>query len=144
VSARIRLKRVQDPPEPTDGFRVLVDRLWPRGVRKSELAHDLWLKEIAPSSDLRRWFGHEPARWQEFRERYRRELARAQQPLSVLLEACEQGPVTLLFAARDREHNQAVVLREVLLEELTALAQEREYASPVCYAHQFPDDNGSS
>lgn len=112
----IRLKRVYDPPAPDDGRRVLVDRLWPRGLRRETARLDLWLKEVAPSTELRRWFGHDPARWPAFRSRYRAELAARADALEELRALLRQGPVTLLFAARDGERNHAVVLREVLTE----------------------------
>jgi uncharacterized protein YeaO (DUF488 family) len=110
----IRVKRAYEPPSPEDGTRVLVDRLWPRGVRKSELAIGRWLKEIAPSTELRRWFGHDPARWEEFRRRYRAELAAHADLLDDLRRLGRAGPLTLVYAAHDEQHNQAVVLRDVL------------------------------
>lgn len=109
----IRLRRAYDPPDPADGYRVLVDRVWPRGVSKAELAIDAWRKDLAPSTDLRRWFGHEPARWQEFEARYLRELE-AGADLGDLLEHCRAGTVTLVFGARDQRQNNAVVLKEYL------------------------------
>jgi uncharacterized protein YeaO (DUF488 family) len=118
VSAPIRIRRVYDPPRRDDGMRILVDRLWPRALRKADAAVDLWMREVAPSTELRRWFAHDPARWEEFRTRYRDELARQPEALAVLLDHCRKGAVTLLFGARDPEHNQAVVLREVLTEAL--------------------------
>jgi uncharacterized protein YeaO (DUF488 family) len=111
-----------------------VDRLWPRGLRKVDAKVDLWLKEIAPSDELRRWFGHDPARWTEFRARYRDELARRPELLRELMEHCRRGPVTLLYAARDGDRNNAAVLLEVLREELAEDARMDEPASPVCYA----------
>ena len=113
MASRIRLKRVYDPPASDDGRRVLVDRLWPRGLTKAEAHVDLWLKEVAPSPELRRWFGHQPERWPEFHERYRAEL-RHNPALETLLEITADGPVTLLYAARDKDRNDAVVLAEVL------------------------------
>jgi uncharacterized protein YeaO (DUF488 family) len=111
----IRLKRAYDRPEPQDGARVLVDRLWPRGLRKAEAGIDRWLKEIAPSAELRRWFGHDPERWEEFQRRYRAELAGHADLLDQLRETARDGRVTLVYAARDELHNDAVVLRDVLL-----------------------------
>ncbi|WP_440995202.1 DUF488 domain-containing protein [Arhodomonas sp. SL1] len=141
--ADIRLKRIRDPAEAGDGYRVLVDRVWPRGVAKAQAAVDEWAKELAPSRELRQWFAHEPERWEGFRERYRHELAEVPQPLRRLVERCAAGPVTLLFDARDREHNQAVVLREVLAEELEAWYGAGEPASPVCYArHEGGEEPG--
>ena len=122
MSAAGRLRRIYDTPPADDGLRVLVDRLWPRGLRKADAEVDVWAREIAPSAELRRWFAHDPARWTEFRARYRDELSRQSEALDGLLAECRKGPVTLLYAARDTEHNQAVVLREVLREKL---AQEK-------------------
>jgi uncharacterized protein YeaO (DUF488 family) len=110
----IRLKRAYLPPSPEDGVRVLVDRLWPRGLRKSEAAIDRWLKDLAPSTELRRWFGHDPSRWSEFRRRYEVELSRHTELLDALRAMAQKGPVTLVFAARDELHNQAVVLKDFL------------------------------
>ena len=110
----IRIKRIYDPPAPGDGRRVLVDRLWPRGVAKDDARIDEWLKEIAPSNELRKWFGHEPARLEEFRKRYREELASQGELLERLRSEGKQGTVTLLFAAKDAERNNAVVLKEML------------------------------
>lgn len=110
----LRLKRIHDPPARGDGCRILVDRVWPRGVRKADAAVDRWLKEIAPSTELRKWFGHDPARWDEFLRRYHEELD-ARPELVEELRACgRDGPVTLCYAARDREHNNAVALKEYM------------------------------
>ncbi len=107
----IRLKRAYDPAEPGDGLRILVDRLWPRGLRREAAKVDEWIKDAAPSTELRRWFGHDPAKWPEFRKRYEAELAH--NPALAALRALvrDNGRVTLLFGARDVEHNNAVVLR---------------------------------
>jgi len=108
-----RVKRAYDPPAPSDGVRVLVDRLWPRGLRRDGAKLDLWLKNVAPSAELRRWFGHAPARWPGFQDGYRAELA-GNAALDELLALVKQSkPVTLLFGARDMERNNAVVLRAV-------------------------------
>ena len=112
---RIRLKRAYRPAAPTDGLRVLVDRLWPRGVRKSDAAIDLWVKDIAPSTALRQWFAHDPARWPQFRERYAAELRGHRQDLAALRAEARRRTVTLVFGARDERRNDAVVLRNVLL-----------------------------
>lgn len=109
---RLHLKRTYDPSDAADGFRVLVDRLWPRGLRKDKARIDLWLKEIAPSTELRRWFGHDPARWAMFRRKYRAELRQRADLVRMIEDALREGPVTLLFAARDVEHNEAVVLKD--------------------------------
>jgi uncharacterized protein YeaO (DUF488 family) len=115
-----RIKRVYEPPAREDGLRVLVDRLWPRGLSKDAAAVDEWLKDIAPSAELRRWFGHDPERWADFNARYREEL-RSPQRLAALerlrAAAHSRGAVTLLFAARDPTHNHAAALREVLNEQ---------------------------
>lgn len=116
----IFLKRAQDPAEPGDGTRVLVDRVWPRGISKEDAKIDDWAKDVAPSTELRKWFGHDPSRWDEFRARYREELEGVSEALDRVLGYLASGPVTLVFAAKDREHNQAVVLREVLSERLQA------------------------
>ncbi|HEU4647954.1 MAG TPA: DUF488 domain-containing protein [Gemmatimonadales bacterium] len=110
----IQVKRVYDEPARSDGLRVLVDRLWPRGVRKTALRYDLWQKEAAPSPELRRWFAHDPEKWAEFRRRYRRELEAHPDVLKPLLDAAAHGNLTLLYAARDRDHNEALVIKEYL------------------------------
>ena len=110
----IRLKRAYQPPSPGDGVRVLVDRLWPRGVRKSDAAIDRWAKEIAPSTELRRWFGHDAARWDEFQRRYREELSGEAGLLNELRDIAKKGALTLVYSAHDEAHNQAVVLRDML------------------------------
>ena len=111
--SEIRLKRAYDPAGPEDGTRILVDRLWPRGLSRDQAKVDQWLKDVAPSAELRRWFGHDPAKWAEFRKRYGAELARnpSLEELRDLIR--RERHVTLLFGARDVEHNNAVVLREV-------------------------------
>ncbi len=116
VSAgHIRLRRAYDPPTPEDGVRVLVDRLWPRGVRKEAAAIDHWLKDIAPTTELRQWFGHDPVRWAEFRRRYAEELRAHAMEIALLRDLVRKGTVTLVFGARDEEHNDAVVLRDLLI-----------------------------
>ena len=110
----IRLKRAYAQPSAGYGVRVLVDRLWPRGVRKSDAAIDLWMKEIAPSPELRRWFGHEPARWEEFKRRYKAELAEKTDLRDELRGIAKRGVLTLVYSASDEAHNQAVVLRDLL------------------------------
>jgi uncharacterized protein YeaO (DUF488 family) len=114
----IRTKRVYDPPEPDDGARFLVERLWPRGMKKASLRMEAWLKDVAPSAALRRWFGHDPAKWEAFRHRYAAELRDKPAALQPLVEAARRGPVTLLYSARDTVHNNAVVLRLYLEEHL--------------------------
>lgn len=117
-ASHVRLKRVYEPPSPEDGVRVLVDRLWPRGLRKADAAVGRWMKDIAPSTELRQWFGHVPERWQEFRHRYAKELQQRASAIDELRELARHDTVTLVFGARDEEHNDAVVLREVLLRPL--------------------------
>jgi uncharacterized protein YeaO (DUF488 family) len=113
--AMIRIKRVYDSPARDDGFRILVDRLWPRGMSKEKAKVDLWLKEIAPSDDLRRWFAHDPERWQEFRSKYEAELKNKQELLAEIKHMeKEKRTVTILYSTKDEEHNNAVVLSNVL------------------------------
>jgi uncharacterized protein YeaO (DUF488 family) len=120
---RIRLRRAYDPVlrGQADGKNVLVDRLWPRGLRKEDLGVDLWLRELAPSDGLRRWYGHRPERWDEFRRRYRSELREPDRSglLDELERLARQGPVTLLYGARDRARNQAVVVRDAIEDRLS-------------------------
>ncbi len=111
---RVAIKRAYEPAAATDGRRVLVDRLWPRGIRKEDAAIDDWAKDAAPSAALRKWFGHDPARWAEFRRRYRSELT-GNPSLVELSKWAKEKPLTLVYSARDDQHNQAVVLREYLL-----------------------------
>ncbi len=112
----VRIKRAYERPAPSDGYRVLVDRLWPRGVKKEALRLDLWAKEVAPSPALRIWFGHDPARFRDFARRYHAELHRdpARSALADLARRAARGTVTLVYGARDEEHNGAVVLRDAL------------------------------
>jgi len=111
----IMLKRAYNPPSSRDGKRILIDRLWPRGVKKSDAAIDRWIKDIAPSTALRKWFGHDPARWRDFRRRYAAKIRDHADSLAELRAAARKGPITLVFGARDEFHNGAVVLRDVLL-----------------------------
>ena len=110
----VRLKRAYDPVAATDGYRVLVDRIWPRGVTREEAHLDEWARELAPSTGLRRWFGHDPARFEEFQRRYIEELASQAQKLRELRARAREGTLTLVYAARDTDHNDAVVLAELL------------------------------
>jgi uncharacterized protein YeaO (DUF488 family) len=112
--ATIRLKRAYEEPSEGDGTRILVERLWPRGVSKGEAAIDLWLKEVAPSTELRKWYGQDPDKWEEFRKRYRAELDVKAEVLDDLKRKIGEGPVTFVFAAKDEAHNSAVVLKEYL------------------------------
>jgi uncharacterized protein YeaO (DUF488 family) len=115
IHGRIRLRRVYDPPSEEDGYRVLVERLWPRGISKERARIDLWLKDAGASPDLRTWFGHDPQRWEEFRRRYFAEMRQRSEVVKALREAIrEKGTVTFVFSARDAAHNNAVALREFL------------------------------
>jgi uncharacterized protein YeaO (DUF488 family) len=148
----IRLKPAHEPPSLEDGKRILVDRLWPRGIRRTDAAIDCWLKEIAPSSDLRRWFGHDPGRWEEFQNRYRRELSAHPEILNKLRALADQDPLTFVYAARDEDHNHAVALRDVLLQArrlfvlesgISALAQQVRPTPPAWYGRALRDLSGA-
>jgi uncharacterized protein YeaO (DUF488 family) len=110
----IKLKRVYEEPSSKDGFRVLVERLWPRGLTKKRAAVDLWLKDVAPSPELRKWFAHDPARWEQFQKRYGRELRDRKDAVRLLKRKAKEGLVTLVYAARDEEHNGALALKRHL------------------------------
>jgi uncharacterized protein YeaO (DUF488 family) len=111
----VKLKRAYEPPAADDGMRILVDRLWPRGISKERAAIDQWMKEISPSTELRKWFGHDPARWNEFRRRYAKEVRQNTDLLDQLRSLARQGPITLVYSAHDEEHNDAVELRHLIL-----------------------------
>jgi uncharacterized protein YeaO (DUF488 family) len=110
----VRLKRAYDPVAATDGYRVLIDRMWPRGVKREEAHLHEWARELAPSTELRTWFGHDPARFEDFRRRYTEELASQEEKLRELRRRAGEGTLTLVYAARDTEHNDAIVLAEIL------------------------------
>ena len=110
----VKIKRIYDPSSKDDGVRILVDRLWPRGISKEAAAIDEWERDIAPSDELRKWFSHDPAKWQEFRKRYVSELKKNPEPISKLRALARKGRITLLFAAKDVAHNNAVVLRDLI------------------------------
>lgn len=110
----IKIKRVYEQPDENDGERILVDRLWPRGLTKEKASVDLWLKEIAPSLGLRKWFGHDPDKWKRFSGRYETELTHNHQLIKLLKQKAKAGPITLIYAARDKRHNQALVLQRFL------------------------------
>jgi uncharacterized protein YeaO (DUF488 family) len=112
VNDRFRIKRVYELPDKHDGRRILVDRLWPRGLTKEKASIDLWLKDIAPSTELRKWFDHDPGRWEEFKERYLDELKGNSEQIQLLKQELDKGIVTLVYGAKDEEHNQAVVIQE--------------------------------
>jgi uncharacterized protein YeaO (DUF488 family) len=126
ILPQISLRRAYEPPVPVDGRRILVDRLWPRGLTKNEAKVDDWYKEVAPSNELRRWFGHVPAKWTEFQRRYREELERHPEYLTPLLDAATRGPISLIYSAKDEQHNQAVVLKEVMLERLQSVSETED------------------
>jgi uncharacterized protein YeaO (DUF488 family) len=114
----LKTKRVYEPAEPSDGTRFLVDRLWPRGIKKEELKMEAWLKDVAPSPSLRKWFAHDPTKWKEFQKRYGVELEANPVAWKPILEAAKHGNVTLLYSARDMEHNSAVLLKAFLEEHM--------------------------
>ncbi len=111
---KIQTKRAYDAPSASDGTRYLVDRVWPRGKKREDLEIKDWVKDVAPSNELRKWFGHDPARWEEFRQRYYKELDENKDAWKPLLDAAKHGPVTLVYGAKDTEHNQAAALKEYL------------------------------
>jgi len=125
----LRLKRAYEPHAPGDGHRVLVDRLWPRGVSKERLAVDDWIKELAPTTELRRWFGHDPARWLMFQRRYKQELEAHADLVDLLAKQALRGRVTLIFSARDESHNDAVVLAAVVRRRMAAILSSRRRAA---------------
>jgi uncharacterized protein YeaO (DUF488 family) len=114
MKRELKIKRVYETPGRDDGHRILVDRLWPRGLTKEKAKINLWLKEIAPSTELRKWFGHDPKKWRGFRERYHTELKRHSDQITLIKSQAKTGPVTLVYGARDQEHNEAVVLKQFL------------------------------
>ena len=115
ATGNVKLKRAYEAASAADGHRILIDRLWPRGVKKADAAIDLWLKDIAPSTGLRKWFGHEPTRWEEFRRRYRAEVDNQPEQLAELRALAQRRPITLVYSARDELHNNGVVLRDIIL-----------------------------
>lgn len=114
-AANVKLKRAYESPAAADGTRVLIDRLWPRGISKKKAALDQWMRDIAPSNQLRKWFGHDPARWNEFRRRYAAEVHKNPHLLEQLRSVARDGPITLVYSARDEAHNDAIVLRDLIL-----------------------------
>ncbi len=110
----IKIKRIYDPASPDDGKRIYIDRLWPRGMKKEEVKIDEWLKDISPSDDLRKWFGHDPSKYAEFKRRYSKELQKHSEILERIRREGRKGAVTLLFSAKDVEHNNATVMKEIL------------------------------
>ena len=122
----VRLKRAYEPAAASDGYRVLIDRIWPRGVSREQAGLGEWARELAPSSELRRWFDHDPARFEEFRRRYTEELAAQNDKLRELRRRARAGTLTLVYGARDTEHNDAVVLAEILREEVQPERDEKD------------------
>jgi len=116
AAENVKLKRAYERPSSADGIRVLVDRLWPRGIKKANANIDHWIKELAPSTELRKWFGHDPTRWQEFRRRYAAELRQHEDQVDRLRDLARAGLITLVYAAHDEAHNDAVVLRDILVD----------------------------
>jgi uncharacterized protein YeaO (DUF488 family) len=110
----VLIKRAYEAPDREDGTRILVDRLWPRGLTKEKARVDLWLKDVAPSTELRKWFVHDPAKWTEFQSRYRKELQGNQEQLSRLRQEAAKGTITLVYGAKDEQHNEAVILQRLL------------------------------
>ncbi len=110
----IKIKRIYEKPDASDGYRILVDRLWPRGMKKETAAIDLWLKEVAPSNTLRQWFNHEPEKWQEFKNRFVEELVEKQEQLATIATKAKSQTVTLLYSAKDEKHNNAMALLELI------------------------------
>jgi uncharacterized protein YeaO (DUF488 family) len=114
-TGNVKLKRAYEPAAADDGTRILIDRLWPRGITKERAAIDQWMKDISPSTELRKWFGHDPARWDEFRRRYAQEARKNSDLLDQLRSLARHGPITLVYSAHDEKHNDAVELRELIL-----------------------------
>ena len=125
----VKIKRVYEPASAEDGKRILIDRLWPRGMKKEEAKIDEWLKEIAPSTELRKWFAHDPEKWQEFKKRYRQELKDKAEILERLRKEAQKETVTFLFSAHDTEHNNAVALKEVIGQHTRGEKPRRELAA---------------
>lgn len=125
----IKLKRVYEPVSPDDGMRILVERLWPRGIAKDELEFDTWFREVAPSEALRRWFGHDPRKWNGFRQRYFAELDENPEAWERILKSARRGRVTLIYSSRDREHNNAVALRDYLDHKMRTPTHHRKHVA---------------
>lgn len=121
VGMKIKIKRVYEQPDNGDGVRILVDRLWPRGLTRENASVDLWMKEIAPSTKLRKWFGHDPDKWKSFRTRYETEIRHRDDLVNVLKQKAMEGTITILYGARDQKHNEALVLKQFLEKELGGL-----------------------
>ena len=133
---KILIKRIYEPVAKSDGFRVLVDRLWPRGLSKEDAHIDLWLRDIGPSTALRQWFNHDPARWTEFQRRYHVELKKKTTLLATITERAKTRPLTLLYSAKDEQHNQAIALRSFLLRQAPSLRRKRQQTKEVVQPHR--------
>ena len=129
ASTLVRIKRIYEPAVQGDGYRILVDRLWPRGLSKVSACIDLWMRDLAPSTALRRWFNHDPAKWEEFRLRYHAELKEKTALLATIIEQAKTRPVTLVYSAKDEQHNQAVALRSFLLRRSGCLQRRQQHAA---------------
>ncbi len=129
MTSEVKLKRVYDQESPDDGRRFLVERLWPRGIRKAALHYDDWLKDVGPSTDLRKWFGHDPEKWEEFRRKYFAELDANASTWQPIIAAVQKGVVTLLYSSHDEEHNNAAALREYLNRKLRKTAKPKRRAA---------------
>ena len=141
----IKIKRVYDPPSKADGRRILVERLWPRGIKKTDLKLDAWLKEVAPSTELRKWFNHSPAKWKEFQRRYRAELVEHPDNWQPILEAMSKGTITLLFSSHDATHNNVVALKNFLegasrklSDPPRRISRQPKNAAGIPYSHSTP------
>jgi uncharacterized protein YeaO (DUF488 family) len=138
----VKIKRIYDPASPDDGKRIYVDRLWPRGMKKEEVKMDEWLKDISPSDGLRKWFGHDPSKYKEFKSRYIKELDKHSEVLERIREESKKETVTLLFSAKDTEHNNATVLKEMLSQWSPTGKARGSLKTPARGEHPVPEDHG--
>ena len=129
----IKIKRVYEKPEDEDGIRILVDRLWPRGLTKEKASIDLWLKDIAPGTELRKWFGHDPVKWKEFQKRYLLELEKNKKQGLLLKNQIKKGKVTLVYGAKDEEHNEAVILKDFFLPESSQWTENMNFMDNILF-----------
>ena len=129
----IKIKRVYEKPDEEDGIRILVDRLWPRGLTKENASVDLWLKDLAPSTELRKWFGHDPVKWKEFQKRYLLELEKNKKQGLLLKNQIKKGKVTLVYGAKDEEHNEAVILKDFFLPESSQWTENMNFMDNILF-----------
>jgi len=129
----IKIKRVYEKPDEEDGIRILVDRLWPRGLTKENASVDLWLKDLAPSTELRKWFGHDPVKWKEFQKRYLQELEKNKKQGLLLKNQIKKGKVTLVYGAKDEEHNEAVILKDFFLPESSQWTENMNFMDNILF-----------